>query len=165
MIMSKLLILGAGQYGMVAKEIAGSMHTFDKIDFLDDNNPIAVGKLDEYEKFKTEYDSAAVAIGNSQMRLDLIQKLKAVGYILPALIHERAYVSATATISEGCLVEAMTVINTDASIGTGCIISAGAIVNHNAVVGNGCHLDCGTIVKARTVIAEKTRTDYGQIIG
>lgn len=150
---------------MVAKEIAESMHTFEKIDFLDDNNPIAVGKLGEYEIFKAEYDSAAVAIGNSELRLNYIEKLKAAGYILPALIHERAYVSPTASISEGCFIEAMTVINTEANIGTGCIISAGAIVNHNAVVGNGCHLDCGTIVKARANIPANTKTDYGQIIG
>ena len=43
--MQNLLILGAGQYGMVAKEIAESMRKYDHIDFLDDNNPIAVGKL------------------------------------------------------------------------------------------------------------------------
>ncbi|MBR4626739.1 MAG: PglB [Ruminococcus sp.] len=163
--MPKLLILGAGQYGMVAKEIAESMNRFEKIDFLDDNNPIAVGKLNEYEKFKSEYDSAAVAIGNSELRLDYIEKLKAAGYILPALIHDRAYVSHTASISEGCFIEAMTVINTEANIGTGCIISAGAIVNHNAVVEIGCHLDCGTIVKARVNIPANTKTDYGQIIG
>ena len=33
-----LLIIGAGQYGMVAKEIAESMRCFDKIDFLDDKS-------------------------------------------------------------------------------------------------------------------------------
>lgn len=165
MIMKNLLILGAGQYGMVAKEIAESMRVFEKIDFLDDNNPIVVGKLNEFEKFKSEYDSAAVAIGNSEIRLDFIEKLKATGYILPSLIHERAYVSPTASISEGCFIEAMTVINTDANIGAGCIISAGAIVNHNAFVGIGCHLDCGTLVKARVNIPANTKTDYGQIIG
>lgn len=49
-----LLILGAGQYGMVAKEVAESMNCFDKIDFLDDKNPIAVGKLCEYGGFSTD---------------------------------------------------------------------------------------------------------------
>lgn len=35
--MSKLLILGAGQYGAVAKEIAESIGIYDAISFLDDN--------------------------------------------------------------------------------------------------------------------------------
>ena len=34
--MKNLLIIGAGQYGMVAKEIAESMKCFEKIDFVDD---------------------------------------------------------------------------------------------------------------------------------
>ncbi len=32
-----LLIIGAGQYGMVAKEISDAMNCFGRIDFLDDN--------------------------------------------------------------------------------------------------------------------------------
>ncbi len=32
-----LLIIGAGIYGVVAKEIAESMNCFEKIDFVDDN--------------------------------------------------------------------------------------------------------------------------------
>ena len=58
--MQNLLILGAGQYGMVAKEIAESMRKYDHIDFLDDNNPIAVGKLGDFENLSNVYDSAVV---------------------------------------------------------------------------------------------------------
>ena len=39
-----LLILGAGQYGQVAKEIAEETGYFDKIAFLDDNSEQAIGK-------------------------------------------------------------------------------------------------------------------------
>ena len=39
-----LLILGAGQYGSVAYEIANAMNCFEKIAFLDDNNEKALGK-------------------------------------------------------------------------------------------------------------------------
>ena len=46
--MKNLLIIGAGQYGMVAKEIAESMKCFEKIDFVDDVYPSAVGKMRNY---------------------------------------------------------------------------------------------------------------------
>lgn len=163
--MKNLLILGAGQYGMVAKEIAESMRQFSNIAFLDDNSTIAIGRLNDYEMYLTEYSCAIPAIGNSELRLDYIEKLKRVGYIVPVMIHERAYVSPTASISEGCFIEPMAVIHTDVNIGSGCIISAGTIVNHNAIVGCGCHLNCGTIVMARADIPANTKTDYGQIIG
>lgn len=45
-----LLIIGAGQYGALAKEIAEVMKCFEKIDFLDDNSELAIGKISEMEK-------------------------------------------------------------------------------------------------------------------
>ena len=71
--MKKLLIIGAGQYDMVAKEIAESMNCFERIGFVDDASDIAVGKLCDIEKLIREYDSAVVAIGNSELRLNLIK--------------------------------------------------------------------------------------------
>ena len=52
--MENLLILGAGQHGRVAKEIAETMDCYSKIDFLDDLAECAIGKLSEYKNFKTE---------------------------------------------------------------------------------------------------------------
>ncbi len=162
--MKNLLILGAGQYGMVAKEIADSMKIFNCISFLDDNNPIAVGKLNEYTHFINKYDSAVVAIGDACLRLKYIEQLEMAGFEIPVLIHEKAYVSPSTVIGKGSFIEPMAVVNTDVSIGTGCIISAGTIVNHNAVIGDGVHLNCGTIVSARVTVNSLTKSEYGQII-
>ena len=43
-----LLIIGAGEYGQVIKEIA-ELNGFEKIEFLDDKNPIAIGKINQLE--------------------------------------------------------------------------------------------------------------------
>lgn len=162
--MSKLLILGAGQYGMLAKEIAESMNEYNDIAFLDDNNPVAIGKIAEYSKFRSNFDFAIVAIGNSQLRLKYIEVLEQCGYKIPILIHKNAYVSPSAIIEKGSFVEPMAVIHTDVHIGVGCIISAGTIVNHNSYVGLGCHLNCGTIIASNSVIEEHTNTQYGDKI-
>ena len=50
--MKKLLILGAGQYGKVAYEIASAMEQFERIEYLDDNSETAVGKLSDYKNLK-----------------------------------------------------------------------------------------------------------------
>lgn len=162
--MSRLLILGAGQYGNVAKEIAESTGKYDNIAFLDDRSPIAIGSINDIDKFTSELDDAVVAIGNSQMRLDLIKKLINSGYKVPALIHPHAYVSPTAKIGSGCFVEPMAVMHTEALIGIGTIVSAGAIVNHNSVIGDGCHIDCGSVIGARVRIDNNTKVDCGQVI-
>lgn len=163
--MKNLLILGAGQYGMVAREIAESMQYFNNISFLDDNNTDAVGTLNDYKNLLDKYEFAVVALGNVQLRLNFIQNLLRIGYAVPVLVHKQAYVSKSAKIGAGTFIEPMAVIHTDVVVGNGCIISAGAIVNHNACVQDGCHLDCGTIVKARATTEKYTKYESGQIVG
>lgn len=162
--MSNLLILGAGQYGNVAKEIAESTGLYENISFLDDRSSIAIGLMEGYGKYISEYENAVVAIGNPEIRLKFIGKLIDEGYNVPTLIHSKAYVSTTAIIGKGCFVEPMAVVHTEAAIGMGCIISAGAIVNHNSVIGDGCHIDCGAIVGARVSITDNTKVEFGQIV-
>ncbi len=157
----KLLILGAGQYGMVAKEIAEATGDYSDIAFLDDNNPVAIGKLQDYAKYVNDYTHAIVAIGNAVLRLDLLDKLEQCGYRIPVLIHPTAYVSPSAEISTGSFIEPHTVIHTEVVIGKGCIISAGTIVNHNSKIGSGCHLNCGTIVASNSKVQDQTKTQYG----
>ncbi|MBR5682086.1 MAG: PglB [Ruminococcus sp.] len=161
--MNNLLIIGAGQYGMVAKEIAESTGEYDKIAFLDDNNPAAIGKISDYANFRSEYDYAVVAVGNSDFRLSFINKLFNAGYKIPKLIHARAYVSPSAKIGMGCFVEPMAVVHTDVTIMSGCIISAGVIINHNSVIEEGCHINCGSIVKSGVQVAAGTRSGYGDL--
>ena len=162
--MKNLLIVGAGQYGMVAKEIAESMRCFDRIDFVDDNSPTAIGKIVDIEKLFPDYDSAVVAIGNSDLRLSLINTLHEIGYYIPSLIHERAYVSPTAKIGMGSFIEPMAVVHTEVVVETGCIISAGVILNHNSKISKGCHINCGCVVPARAEIEAKTRTGCNETL-
>lgn len=72
-----LLILGAGGHGRVVKETALSIgrNEFQNIAFLDDNNPDAIGKLNEYHSFVKEYQYAFVAIGDPTLREEWFQKL------------------------------------------------------------------------------------------
>lgn len=132
--------------------------------FLDDKNSIAIGKLNEYEKFKKQFTHVVVAIGNAVLRLELLDKLEQCGYKIPVLIHPTSYVTPSAKIECGSFIEPMAVLHTEVVIGKGCIISAGTIVNHNSKVGCGCHLNCGTIVSSNSVIQAQTKTQCGMKI-
>ncbi len=166
-----LLILGAGQYGTVAKEIARSMDCFDKIDFLDDRHGTAdpnyrensIGRIDEYEKFSDEYGCAVVAIGAPELHCDLTEKLKEASFLLPRLVSPKAYVSPSAQLEEGCIVEPFAVVNSNAFIGAGSILSAGAVVNHNSVVMEYCHIDCNATVAGQTIVPAGTKVCSGEV--
>lgn len=153
----KLIILGAGQYGTLAREIAVSLNQFEKIDFLDDKNSLAIGDLNDYEKFSKEYEAAFVAIGNAGIRLDLINRLKSVGFKLPNLISEGSYISPSAILRDGIIVEPMAVIHTNTIINSGCIISAGAVINHNCILEECCHIDCNATVTGSALVPAKTK--------
>lgn len=151
-----LLVLGAGQYGIVAKEIAEAMNVFEKIDFLDDTSELAIGKLNDYEPLAANYSYAVVAIGDAELRLKWIQKLEEACFTIAILVHPKAYVSPSAQLMKGTIVEPMAVVQSNSTVAIGCIISSGAVVNHNCFVGDGCHVDCGAVVEAGSNIPAKT---------
>lgn len=157
-----LLILGAGEYGRLVKEMFKD--SFDKIDFLDDNSYAAIGKISKFRELVNDYEYAIVAIGNNELRARFIYELKEVGYKIPKLISDKAYVSPSAIIEGGVIIEPMAVIHNNARIEEGTIISSGAIINHDAIVKPACHIDCNAIVGAHAMVAEKTHLNYGQVI-
>ena len=160
---NNLLILGAGEFGHVVKEMAEDIGIFDKIDFLDDFNPLAIGRFDDMEKLKSEYKNAVVALGNAELRLGYIEKLRAAGFQIPAIISPKAYVSKSAKIGYNTIIEPFAVVNTECEIGNGTFICAGAIVNHNVKIGDCCTLQCGSVVPANSNVEAKTTLDYNKV--
>jgi len=161
--MNRLLILGAGQYGTVAKEVAEAMGCYKNISFLDDKSPNAVGKLEDYATFSSKYPYAFVAIGDLSLRGEWIRRLREAGFFLPVLVHPRAVVMPSAEVGAASIIEAMAVVNSNAVVGEGSIISSGSVVNHNATVGNWCHIDCNAVVPANEKVPDQTKILYGTV--
>lgn len=143
---NNLLILGAGQYGQLAFEIASDMSCFSKIDFLDDKSELAIGKLSDIERMNEFYTYAFVALGDPILRSSLLKRLTDVGYKIATIISKHAYVSSSAEIAVGSMIEPMAVVQSGAQIFEGSIVSSGAVIRHNAIVGKYCHCDCNSVV-------------------
>lgn len=92
---------------------------YGQIAFLDDNDPNVSGKITELDKFRDCYEECFVGIGNNRLRLELLQKAEASGFKLPVLIHPTAYVSGSARIQKGTIIEPMAVVNSHAMVGAG----------------------------------------------
>ena len=71
-----LLIIGAGQFGQVTKEIAESTKNYDKIDFLDDGSDLAIDKIVNAKNYKNEYQCFVVAMGNPEKRKIIVETLE-----------------------------------------------------------------------------------------
>lgn len=161
---NNLLILGAGGYGHVVREIAEDSGIFDKIDFLDDSSPLAIGKFGDAEKFLKGYPNAVVALGNAELRLGYIEKLRAAGFQIPAIISPKAYVSKSAKIGNGTIVEPFSAVNANSEVGIGVLLRCGAVIDHNAKVGDFCYIDCGVVVKANNSVGFKIKIAANSVV-
>lgn len=161
--MKRLLIIGAGGHGKVVAEVAQDIG-YKNIAFLDDNSPEAIGKITDIEKFCDQYNEAFVAIGNNKLRGELLQRVKDCGYTIPVLVHPSAYVSKTATLGIGTVVEPKAIVNANSHVGDGSIISVGSIVDHDVEVGFCCHINAGAIVKAGGKIDSFRKLEAGEVV-
>lgn len=158
-----LLILGAGGHGKVVKEIAEALG-YKNIAFLDDNSQEAIGKIADSKAFLYDYQEAFVGIGNNKFRGELLTRLEQEGFTIPVLIHPTAYVSKTAAIEKGTVVEPKAIANANSKIGRGCIISVGAIVDHDVVLEDCVHINAGAICKAGSFVAKEIKLEAGQVV-
>lgn len=152
--MKSLLIIGAGGHGRVVKETA-EICGYNRIDFLDDNNPKAVGKLDQLERIVLQYDDVIVSIGDNEIRKELINRLQHIGSSLGSIIHPRAFVASSAKIGAGSIVLPGAVIHSNVQVGIGCIISIGVLIDHDTIVEDFTHLNTGVVVKAGMTVSGK----------
>ena len=165
-----LLIIGASTYGVVASEIAADMGCFEKIDFVDDgrkttpNGIDVVGTTKDLNELVIQYGNIVVAIGNPEARLSLLNRIKAeTSYRIVSLVSPKAYISPSAQIMSGCIVEPMAVVHAGCVVCPGCIISAGAVVNHATMCREGVHVDCNATVEGYSLVPAGTKICCGEV--
>ncbi|SPF50408.1 Acetyltransferase [Candidatus Sulfopaludibacter sp. SbA4] len=88
--------------------------------------------------------SAFVAIGDNQRRMDCIGSLQRQGFHLINAISPAAIVSRHATLCQGIAVMPGAVINAGSRIEDGAIVNTNASVDHDCVIGTCAHVAPGT---------------------
>lgn len=168
---NKLMIVGAGGHGKVAADCAQAMACFDEIVFADAvypsrkqhlNWPI-VGDDSFWLKHINDY-LFVVAIGPSDIRARVQQKIQQAGGKLTSLIHPSAQISQYATVGKGSVVFANSVINADSHIGEACIINTAATIDHDCQVGAYCHIAPGANISGGVTIGQHSWLGVGSCV-
>ena len=143
--MKDLYIIGAGGFG---REVAWIVERINFIKpswnlkgFIDDNETLWGSKEGEYHVFGgCEYLSAledvyaVCAVGSSNVRKKIIEKLKDTSVKFATLVDPSVLYSNSVKIGEGAIVCAGTIITVDVNIGDHVIVNLDCTIGHDAVI-------------------------------
>lgn len=161
----QVLVLGRGGFGRQLGEMLADTGWGSPV-YLDDNAPDCAGTLRDFvdPELQRRCPNAFVAIGDNQMRRDLLQKLRAAGYQLPVFVHPAAEVCASAHLGAGTVVLPFAFVGAGVRAEVGCLINTGSIVDHDAHLGMAVHVAPGGIIKAGAEVSDYAKVDSGEIV-
>ena len=166
----KLVIIGASGHGKVVADIALKLQKYEEIVFLDDNEGVkecmsfpVVGKSSDAKQFLQQTDFF-VAIGNGNIRENVMLQLQKMQANIATLVHPMATIGENVTIGDGTVVMAGAVINPDSQIGQACIINTCASVDHDCDIKDYVHISVGAHVCGTVEIGENTWIGAGATV-
>lgn len=164
-----LLILGAGSHGHDVREVAQSLHVFNKINFLDDNvttedEPLVVGKCKDAASLLNEYCCAFVALGDNRRRKRFAEFLEACGFKMPNLIAHGANVSPAAKMGKGIIVMPGATVG-EAEVEDYALLEGNSFVGRDVTLKKFVRLDVGAMVPKGYVVPEGSWLRNGEVWG
>lgn len=152
--MEDIILIGYGGHARSIADCIERNHKFRIAGYTEqivqDSRYKYLGTDDKLEKlYKEGIQNAAICIGylgKGNLREEIYQKLKKIGYHLPVISDPSAVISDTAVLEEGTFVGKGAIINSEARIGKGCIINTMSLVEHDCIVEDFVHLAVGAIL-------------------
>ncbi|MFU8803699.1 MAG: NeuD/PglB/VioB family sugar acetyltransferase [Bradymonadaceae bacterium] len=101
------------------------------------------------------------AVTNNALRIELYERLRTHGFIIPNLIHPRAAVEPSVRMGQGNQIFAGAVVSSAAELGNNTIINSGVVVSHDCRIGSHTHLTPGAILAGDVRVGENTVVGMG----
>lgn len=154
-------IYGSGGCGREFKDIAETLGTWKKIIFIDDtvDEGIYLGcKRIPFKRFLQEYDvgktEIVIAQGEPEFKTVLYDRVREKGYSFANLIHSASYVSPSAKLGRGIVIEAGAFVSCNTVIQDNTHILPGAIIGHDCMLHKHCQLSPGCILGGNVILGE-----------
>lgn len=160
--MRKVVLVGHGGHAKVVHDVIRSSVEFEVVAFLDDkyecvqlHDGITTGPImHAMNLIKNWNPSFFVAIGQNNIRANLVQFLRKKGASFGTFIHPSAFVSPSASLGAGTVVMPGAVVNAAANVGQHVIVNSCAVVEHDSFVGDFAHVSPGACVAGGAIIGE-----------
>lgn len=158
-------IYGSGDLGygvlILLKECPNVRKEWEDIIFIDDTID-----EDEYwkcrrlsfenfqKKFSPEQVRIVIAVGEPSDREMLYNRVKKAGYSLATLVHEEAFVTNTAVLGEGVVVQDGARVSIQSVIGKNTYINHRSMIGNNTQVGNHCQISANVMLEGNVQMGD-----------
>lgn len=167
-----LIILGAGGLGTVAKQIAKHQNKYEVVGFCDDKfkgitfeNDQLLASFEAVDNILKETDCVFVsAIGNSEIRASLFEKLKIPEERFVNVIHPKAFVDTNVTLGTGNLLMPNIVIHSGVTIENHCVINSASVIEHKSIIGSFVSVSPNSTICGAVEIGDRSFIGAGSVI-
>ena len=178
---NKILVIGAGGHARSCADVIEQEGRFEIFGFVDSytnqtslfDYPI-FGCDDDLPHLFKKCKFAFLGIGqikSADLRVNLYDKLKSIGFALPTIISPLAYIAKSAKIAdEATIIMHHALVNANAKVGKACIINSKALIEHDAIIEDFCHISTaacingGCNVGQKSFVASNTALKHAQIV-
>jgi acetyltransferase EpsM len=171
-----ILIYGGGGHGKSLIDLIRLLGIYHIVGVLDDGIPAGedvlglhvLGGSEVLPRLYAEGVRLAVnavgGIGNLGTRIRVFHKLAEAGFTCPAVVHPRAFVEASATLSPGVQVFAHAYVGSQARLGLGCIVNTSAILSHDCLLSDYANISPGAMLAGEVQIGAGALVGMGVTI-
>lgn len=164
----RILVYGSREFGQVVRDLAEQCG-YEFAGFIDDIHA-GVEVLGAWDAVSRTHPASshvlAVAVGYRHLRerRALWVRAREQGYVMPTLIHPRAYVRDPAAIGAGAFVMGGAVVDVGASVGEFAVIWPGATINHDSAVGANTFVSPNAAVCGKATVGDDCFIGAGAVI-
>ena len=100
-------------------------------------------------------------IGDVGIRLKVSERLAQAGFVCPPLVHPRAFVEPSASLSPGVQVFPNAYVGSEARLGRHVIVNNGAIISHDCELGDFANIAPGALIAGGVQVGEEVLVGMG----
>lgn len=163
----KILLVGGGGHCHSVIDVIETEGKYQIVGIIDRKELIGkkilsytiIASDNELEKLFKTCKNIFITVGqikSFQIRKNLFDKVKDIGFNLPVIISPLAYVSKHSIIKEGTIIMHHAIINANSSIGSNCIINTKALIEHDCTIANNCHISTASILNGEVTVEENS---------
>jgi sugar O-acyltransferase (sialic acid O-acetyltransferase NeuD family) len=160
--MTRLLILGCGEFAVETLDIAEAAGAFETLGFVESltrpppghrHAGLPVFWIDDLPSPPGQAALVA-AVGNPLERRTFVHAMQGRGYAFTSIVHPSAIISARAVVQEGSILHAGSIVSSHTTIGPHVIVNRGALIGHDvrvaafATIGPGANVAGGVTIGA-----------------